>query len=74
VQVCAVCPGATRTDFFNKEGAKAPSYALSAERVAKAAYRQLMKNKEKSIPGFVIKIMHLFPTKIKMSFVAKLKG
>ena len=74
VHVCAVCPGTTKTDFFNKEGVKTPSYALSAERVAKTAYRQLMNNKEKSIPGFVIRVMHLFPTKIKMSFVAKLKG
>jgi len=73
VQVCAVCPGATKTDFFNKEGLKTPAYAVSAEKVAKSAYRQLMRNIEVSIPGFIIKVMHLFPTRVKMSFVAKLK-
>lgn len=35
VQVCTLCPGSTRTHFFEKTGAKTPIWAMSPERVAK---------------------------------------
>jgi len=47
---------------------------MSAEKVATYAYKRLIHNKEISIPGFINKIMQLFPVNIKMSFVAKMKG
>lgn len=74
VQVCVLCPGATKTNFFTKEGVNTPTNAMSPEKVAAYAYKRLQHNKEISIPGFMNKIMQLFPMNIKMSFVAKMKG
>lgn len=74
VQVCVLCPGATKTNFFTKEGVNTPTNAMSPEKVAAYAYKRLQHNKEISIPGFMNKIMQLFPINIKMSFVAKMKG
>jgi len=73
VQVSALCPGATKTNFFNREGKSTPKYALPAEDVAKYAYKCFMRNKEKFIPGIMIKLMQLLPEKIRMDFVAKIK-
>jgi len=73
IQVCVLCPGATRTNFFNREGVNIPINAMSAEDVAQYAYKRLIGNKEISIPGFINKIMNVFPVKIKMSFVARMK-
>ena len=74
VQVCVLCPGATKTNFFTKEGVNTPTNAMSPEKVAAYAYKRLQHNKEISIPGFMNKIMQLFPINIKMYFVAKMKG
>lgn len=73
VQVCTLCPGATKTNFFEKEGTKIPRSAMTAEAVAKYAYKRLMKNKETSVPGFINKIIRYLPIKIKMKVVAKMK-
>jgi len=73
IQVCALCPGATKTNFFNSEGTKIPNSAMSAEEVANYAYKQLMNNKSVSISGFINKVMQAFPTNIKMISVAKMK-
>lgn len=74
VQVCVLCPGATKTNFFNREGVNTPVNAMTAEDVAQYAYKRLLFNKEISIPGFINRVMNVFPTKIKISFVAKMKG
>jgi len=73
VQVCTLCPGATKTNFFNNEGTVAPQNAMSPEAVAKYAYKQLMKNKEIIIPGLLNNIMKLFPVKFKIMWVANMK-
>jgi len=74
VQVCVLCPSATKTNFFSREGVHTPKNAMPAEDVAKYAYKRLVCNKEISIPGLMNKIMQVFPVRIKMSFVAKMKG
>ncbi len=73
VKVCTLCPGATRTDFFAREGTDLPKTSMSADEVAEYAYRQLTKNKSVFIPGFINRVMQAFPTNIKMLAVAKLK-
>lgn len=65
VRVCALCPGATISDFCNKAGKKQIKGSMSAEAVAKSAYRGLMKNHAVIIPGFVNKLYMLAPTKIR---------
>lgn len=73
VQVCTLCPGATRTNFFAREGTDLPKSSMSADEVAEYAYRQLIKNKPVFIPGFINRAMQVFPTNIKMLAVAKMK-
>lgn len=74
VQVCALCPGATKTNFFAQEGTETPRNAMEAEEVVKYAYKRFMRNKEIIVPGLVNRIMQLFPVKLKMMFVAKMKS
>ena len=74
VQVCTLCPGATKTNFFVQEGTKTPRNAMTAEDVAKFAYKRFMKNKEITIPGLVNRLKNLFPVKFKMIVVAKMKN
>lgn len=73
VQVCTLCPGATKTDFFARKGTRMPKNSMSAEEVAKYTYGQLMKDKSVSIPGFINRAMQVLPTSIKMLGVAKMK-
>lgn len=74
VQVCTLCPGATKTNFFAKEGTKMPREAMMPEDVARYTYEQFMKNKEIIIPGFINKIKIKFPMKLKIRAVAKMKN
>jgi short-subunit dehydrogenase len=74
VQVCALCPGTTHTEFFTREGVKTPRSAMSAEDVAQYAYKRLIANKEISIPGMINKITKIFPVKLKMAHIAKMKN
>lgn len=60
VQVCTLCPGATKTGFFKKEGTQIPKGAMPPEKVAEYAYRQLMKNKAVFIPGLKNKLAKYF--------------
>ena len=74
VQISVLCPGATKTNFFNREGTSTPSRAMAAEKVAAIAYRGLMNGKEIIIPGLKNRLLQLFPLKIKMISVAKMKS
>lgn len=73
VQICTLCPGATKTNFFNREKTETPKTAMSSNAVAEYAYKQLIKNKAVFIPGFINRFMQLLPQKIKMLSVAKMK-
>jgi short-subunit dehydrogenase len=73
VQVSVLCPGATKTDFFVKEGTKTPQNAMTSEEAVIYAYKRFLKNKDVIIPGFKNRIIRLFPIKLKMSFIAKMK-
>lgn len=74
VQVCTLCPGATKTNFFAREGTKTPRSAMTAEEVAGYAYKRFMKNKNITVPGFANRIKNWIPVKLRMMFVAKMKS
>ena len=74
VQICVLCPGATKTNFFNAEGTITPKDAMSAKEVANIAVKRLMKNKEVTITGMKNKLLQLLPVKIKMIGVANMKS
>lgn len=72
VRVSTLCPGSTKTAFFEREGAITPSYAVSAEIVASYAYKQFMKNKSVIVPGFKFRAMRILPSAIKTTFMGNL--
>ena len=74
VQVSTLCPGATKTNFFAQEGKEAPRNAITAEDVARYAYKRFMKNKEITVSGFKNRITRWFPVKFKIMVVAKMKS
>lgn len=73
VQVCVLCPGTTRTAFFEKAGSEVPIWAMSARKVAKAAFRGLERNREVIVPGVGNRLLQLLPQKVKLQGVALLK-
>lgn len=73
VQVCTLCPGATNTNFFAREGTKMPQSAMTAEEVAGYAYKRFMKNKDITVPGFTNRIIKWIPVKLRMIIVANMK-
>lgn len=73
VQICTLCPGSTKTPFFEKEGVVVPPMTDTPEMVAEYAYRHLMKNKSIIIPGMMNKISRIIPSGWKIALVAKMK-
>ena len=65
VKVCALCPGATVSDFCRKAGKRQIKGSMSAEAVAKAAYRGYMRNKAVIIPGIMNKVYMIAPRKLR---------
>lgn len=61
VKVSCLCPGPVRTSFQSKAGIKksesAKKYLMSAEDVAKEAFKKFEKNKAIIIPGFKNKVL-----------------
>lgn len=74
VQVCVLCPGTTRTAFFEKIGSRVPFWAMSAEKVAKAAFRGLEGNREMIVPGVGNRLLQLVPQRVRLRGIALLKG
>ena len=58
---------------LRREGTATPNKAMLPEQVARIAFRGLMKNKEIIIPGLKNRLLQLFPLKIKMLSVARMK-
>jgi short-subunit dehydrogenase len=58
VTVTALCPGTTRTEFFQRAGMRLPQRgsAMDAKVVAEAGYRGLMRGKRVVIPGLFNRI------------------
>lgn len=73
IQVSTLCPGATKTKFFDREQVATPISAMSARKVAQIAYQGLIKNKEIIVPGMKNKLLQLFPLKLRMYAVANMK-
>lgn len=70
VKVCVLCPGATKTEFFQRSEKSMPEAAMPAEKVAIIAYRGLMHNKEVIVPGVLNNLLLVVPTKLRMMIIA----
>lgn len=79
ITVTAICPGATATDFqktakIENDGVFKEGKTMSAMEVAKIGYKDAMKGKVLSIPGFKNKA-NIFGTRfVSRSFVRKVVG
>ncbi|WP_066021885.1 MULTISPECIES: SDR family NAD(P)-dependent oxidoreductase [Clostridium] len=60
IQVSALCPGATITEFAKRAGKLELKGAMSAESVARIGFTEFMKGKQVIIPGFFNKVGLLF--------------
>lgn len=73
VQVCTLYPGSTKTQFFKRAGTPTPFWAMSPDKVAKAAYKGLMKNREMIVPGSINRFLRFIPVKWKLMGIARIK-
>lgn len=74
VHISALCPGTTETGFFAREGINVPAGAMAPGEVALAGYWGLMKNREIIIPGARNRLLRLFPVRVKMDAVGRVKA
>lgn len=73
VQVCAVCPGSTKTEFFDKEGISTPVIADDPEKVAEYTYKKFMRDRGVVVPGAMNQLSRVIPTGLRMKLVAMMK-
>ena len=81
LRVTAVCPGAVKTEFFNRALTKKhlPAYKklvmADPKKVVKKAWQDNEKNKEVSVYGKVMKLTHLvtklFPHSLFLQFIGR---
>jgi len=81
VTVTALCPGSTRTEFFERADMKnmrRDGLMMDAGEVARIGYRGLMRGKRVVIPGAMNKVMaaltHVVPTRWITKIVRRLNG
>jgi len=81
VTVTALCPGSTRTEFFERADMKnlRPEWhMMNADVVARVGYRGLMRGKRVVIPGLMnkltAKLTNFVPTRVTSRIVRKLNG
>lgn len=71
VEVMALCPGATKTNFSKSAGKKESPFVMEASVVAKLAYKGIMHNEKVIVPGIRNKLFIKLPRRIGTYFVAK---
>ena len=71
VNICALCPGATKTNFSKSAGKEDNPTAMEASYVAEKAYKGLMKNKTTIIPGLQYKAFVMLPRKLITPLIGK---
>ncbi len=72
IHVYCLAPGPVRTEFYAKSGGKSPHFAKSAEDVVLYTVKH-MKENCLIIPGFMNRIVRIFPKKIRVFFIKKMK-
>ena len=69
IVVTALCPGATKTNFSKRAGKRDNKAAMSAEKVAEAGYKALMKKKTVMVPGIANKLLVKKKRSVEKGFV-----
>lgn len=71
VQVSALCPGATKTNFSKSAGKEDNPTAMKPSYVAEKAYKGLMRKKTTIIPGLQYKAFVMLPRKLITPIIGK---
>ncbi len=71
VTISALCPSPVKTDFEKEANCKFKIGTLEPEKVGKAAIKGLLKGKLEIVPGFKIKLAHLFSHLVPKKFISK---
>lgn len=71
ITVSALCPGATKTNFAKRAGRKDSTLASDPSKIAKIAYKQLLRDKKVIVPGITNKILVKLPSNLVMRMVGK---
>lgn len=77
VRVLAVCPGTTRTAFFQRAGvggAERAPFAMTSERVATIAFRALAAGRVQVVPGWRNKLLSFAGAKVPKWLAARVSG
>ncbi len=73
VFVGALCPGTTKTGFFESSNQKCPKWAMDPARVAKIGARQIARKKPVQIVGSANRLLTMLPARVKIAGIAKIK-
>lgn len=71
VQISALCPGATKTNFSKNAGKEDNPTAMEPSYVAEKAYKGLMKKRITIIPGLQYKAFIMLPRKLVTPLIGK---
>lgn len=77
VRALAVCPGTTRTEFFERAGVgagMAERFAMTSEDVVDVALRALATGKVEVVPGWKNKLMTFFGARVSKALGARLSA
>jgi uncharacterized protein len=79
VTVTALCPGATKTEFFKADAAESATWLTkmplpSARSVAEAGWRAMLAGKVVHVPGLNNKVSAFLPRLLPRSWVARVTG
>ncbi len=72
IHVYCLCPGPVDTDFYLKGGTRAPRNAMDPDKVVKYTIKH-MKKRCLIIPGFINRIVRIFPVRVRMKFIQRSK-
>jgi short-subunit dehydrogenase len=71
VRLSVLCPGPVKTNFETRANAKFNIHSLSSEYVGKYAVKKMLKGKFEIVPGFSIKLGHLFSHMVPKKLISK---
>jgi len=71
VTISVLCPGPVKTDFENKANCHFTIGSLKPEKVGELAIKKTLKGKLTIVPGFKIKLAHLFSHFVPKKFISK---
>lgn len=74
VKVCTLCPGTTRTSFFQKTGRKTPFWAMSPAKVVEITWRGLERGQALIVPGWLNRLLRYLPSGLKAKGIAFMKS